>query len=174
MKNLKLSIFALMGMMVLLFSCNDADDQVPMLRMQTFEYSFNEGQLVGAATAYVGEHPRNLTARMMVEEQANGMAKITVTLNNTLSGRMYMIHAHDAADPATTPNGTPYNEAPNSNVLSAMVTPQGSTATVEHQSTLSYEQIINNYEGFFVVHDPTQDISTTDLTTYLVLGLFAR
>ena len=174
MKNLKLSIFALMGMMVRLFSCNDADDQVPMLRMQTFEYSFNEGQLVGAATAYVGEHPRNLTARMMVEEQANGMAKITVTLNNTLSGRMYMIHAHDAADPATTPNGTPYNEAPNSNVLSAMVTPQGSTATVEHQSKLSYEQIINNYEGFFVVHDPTQDISTTDLTTYLILGLFAR
>ncbi|UJP65945.1 hypothetical protein [Mongoliitalea daihaiensis] len=174
MKNLKLSMFALMGMMVLLFSCNDSDDQAPMLRMQTFEYNFNEGQLVGAATAYVGEHPRNLTARMVVEEQAGGMAKITVTLNNTLSGRMYMIHAHDAADPATTPNGTPYNEAPNSNVLSAMVTPQGSTAMVEHQSTLSYEQIINNYEGFLVVHDPTQDISTTDLTTYLILGLFAR
>lgn len=173
MKNLKLSIFALAAMAVILFSCNDSDDE-PMLRMQTFDYSFNEGQLAGSATAYEGEHPKNLTARMTVEEQANGMAKITVMLNNTLSGRMYMIHAHDAADPATTPNGTPYNEAPNGNVLSAMVTPQGSTGMVEHQSTLSYDQIINNYEGFLVVHDPTQEISTTDLTTYLILGLFAR
>lgn len=173
MKNLTLSILALMTMLVLITSCNDSDD-MPMLRSQTFEYSFNEGQLVGAATAYVGEHPRNLTARMVVEEQAGGMAKITVTLTNALPGRMYMIHAHDAADPATTPNGTPYNEAPNSNVLSAMVTPQGTTAVVEHQAMLSFDQIVNNYEGFFVVHDPTQDISTTDLTTYLVLGLFAR
>jgi hypothetical protein len=173
MKNLKLSMIALFGMLAILFSCNDSDD-MPMLRSQTFEYSFNEGQLVGAATAYVGQHPRNLGARMLVEEQSNGTAKITITLTNTLSGRMYMIHAHDAANPATTPNGTPYNEAPNSNVLSAMVTPQGSTAVVEHQATLSYDQIINNYEGFLVVHDPTQNISTTDLTTYLILGLFAR
>lgn len=174
MKNLKLSLSALLCTMVLLISCNESDDQQPMLRMETFEYSFNEGQLVGAATAYVGEHPRNLTARMLVEEQPNGMAKITVTLNNTLSGQMYMIHAHDAANPANTPNGTPYNEAPNGNVLSAMVTPQGGSAVVEHQSTLSFDQIVNSYEGFLVVHDPTQDISTTDLTTYLILGVFAR
>lgn len=174
MKNLKLSLYALLCMTVLLISCKDSDDQQPMLRMKTFEYTFNEGQLVGPATAYVGEHPRNLTARMLVEEQPNGRAKITVTLNNTLSGRMYMIHAHDAANPANTPNGTPYNEAPNGNVLSAMVTPQGSSAVVEHQASLSYDQIVNNYEGFLVVHDPTQDISTTDLTTYLILGVFAR
>lgn len=172
MKNLKLSMYALLCMMVLLFSCKE--DEQPMLRMKTFDYNFNVGQLAGPATAYNGEHPKNLTARMVVEEQPNGRAKITLTLTNTMPGKMYMIHAHDAANPANTPNGTPYNEAPNGNVLSAMVTPQGNSAVVEQESTLSFDQIVNTYEGFLVVHDPTQPISTTDLTTYLILGLFAR
>jgi len=162
-----------MAALVVMVGCNKDDDE-PMLRSMAFDYSFNEGQLVGPATAYDGEHPRNLSARMEVMEMPNGTAKIMLTLNNTLPGQMYMIHAHDMADPETTPNGTPYNEAPNSNVLSEMVTPQGTTAMVEHNTTLTYDELLQNYDGFLVVHDPTQDISTTDLTTYLILGVVAR
>ncbi|HSJ69855.1 MAG TPA: hypothetical protein VK921_19395, partial [Anditalea sp.] len=67
-----------------------------------------------------------------------------------------------------------YNEAPNANVLVEMVTPQGTSATVEHNSTLTYDELLQNYDGFLVVHDPTQDLSTVDLTTYLILGVVAR
>ena len=159
--------------LMILAGCNKEDDE-PMLRSMAFDYSFNEGQLVGPATAYDGEHPRNLSARMEVMEMPNGTAKIMVTLNNTLPGQMYMIHSHDMADPESTPNGTPYNEAPNANVLVEMVTPQGTSATVEHNSTLTYDELLQNYDGFLVVHDPTQDLSTVDLTTYLILGVVAR
>lgn len=148
----------------------------PELRTESFDYSFNEGQLLDDPnTAYEGEHSRDLTATMVVEEMLNGKATITVTLNNTLDGTDYPVHTHDAADPSTTPNGTPYNETPNSDILAAAVNGNGGSAsvTVETEET-DYLTLINEYEGFFVVHDPTQDISTTDLTTYLVLGLTAR
>ncbi|KEO74754.1 hypothetical protein EL17_03500 [Anditalea andensis] len=169
----KIPLLMALACMIIVSSCNKEDDE-PMLRSQVFEYSFNDGQLVGPATSYVGEHPRNLSARMEVMEMPNGMAKIMVTLNNTMAGQMYMIHAHDMADPDTTPNGTPYNETPNANVLSEMVTPQGTTAMVEHLTMLTYDQLLQEYDGFLVVHDPTQPLSTTDLTTYLILGVVAR
>ena len=175
MKNFmnRFPLFVALAAMTIVVGCNKDDDE-PMLRSQTFDYAFNEGQLVGPTTAYDGEHPRNLTARMEVMEMPNGTARVMVTLNNTLPGQMYMLHAHDMADPATTPNGTPYNETPNGNVLAEMVTPQGTTAMVEHTSTLTYDQLLNNYDGFLVVHDPTQALSTVDLTTYLILGVVAR
>jgi len=169
----KFPLLMVLAALMIVAACNKEDDE-PMLRSMAFDYTFNEGQLVGPTTAYSGQHPRNLTARMEVMEMPNGTAKIMLMLNNTLPGQMYMIHAHDMADPATTPNGTPYNETPNSNVLSEMVTPQGASAMVEHNTTLTYDELLNNYDGFLVVHDPTQAISTTDLTTYLILGVVAR
>lgn len=146
------------------------------LRSETFEYDFNEGQLLDdPETAYEGDHSRDLSAEMMVEELATGKAKITVTLNNTLDGENYPVHSHDAADPDTTENGTPYNETPNADIFAKAITGNGGSAsTMNETQEVSYLELINKYEGFFVVHDPTQPISTTDLTTYLVLGLTAR
>ncbi len=153
-------------------ACNDDDDE-PMLRTETFNYAFNTGQ-VGEGTAYSGDHPSNFSASITLSEQANGTTNVTVTLNNTLQGRMYMVHAHDGADPATTPNGTPYNETPNADVLVAMINGNGGTASQTSLSSFSFDQLTETYAGFFVVHDPTQDLSTTDLTTYLTVGAFAR
>jgi len=155
---------------------DDLAEGTPEVRSETFNYDFNEGQLLDDSnTAYAGDHSRDLSATMVVEEMLNGKATITVTLNNTLDGFDYPVHTHDAADPNTTPNGTPYNETPNSDILAAAVNGNGGSAsvTVETDET-GYLTLINEYEGFFVVHDPTQEISTTDLTTYLVLGLTAR
>ncbi|MEX0608171.1 MAG: hypothetical protein WD016_04590 [Balneolaceae bacterium] len=144
------------------------------LRTESFSYGFNEGQLLDDdETAYGGDHPRNLSATLLIEEKGNGNAIVTVSLENTLEGFDYMVHAHDAADPATTPNGTPYNETPNGNVFAGMLEGGGSVE-LSNDTDVSYLELINEYEGFFVVHDPTQDLSTTDLTTYLVLGSFAQ
>lgn len=44
----------------------------------------------------------------------------------------------------------------------------------ENEPAISFTELTRNYEGFLVVHDPTQAISTVDLTTYLVVGAFAR
>lgn len=132
----------------------------------TFDYAFSSG--------YSGSHPTTLDAMMEVEEIDNNSSRITVTLTNTLDGEMYMIHAHDAADANNTPNGTPYNETPNSGVFVQMVNGNGGTVEVSQVANMSYEDITGMYEGFFVVHDPTQAISTTDISTYLVVGAFAR
>lgn len=145
------------------------------LRSVTYNYAFNEGQLLGDSdTAYRGEHDRNISAEMRIEEQENGMATIIVTLQNTIDGEIYPVHAHDAADPSSTPNGTPYNETPNAGIFAQMLEGNGSTAMVENETELSYDELVDDYEGFFVVHDPTQEISTVDLTTYLILGTFAQ
>lgn len=152
---------------------DDTPDTPTEMKSETYDYNFNNGQLV-AGTAYAGTHMDNLTASMMVEETGDNTAKITVTLENTVDGEMYMIHAHDAADPSSTPNGTPYNETPNSAVFTQMLTGNGSSVSVSQTVNMSFDEITTSYEGFFVVHDPLQSISTTDLTTYLVLGTFAR
>lgn len=102
------------------------------------------------------------------------MAKDTVTIENGINSMQYAVHAHDAADPATTPNGTPYLEAPNGGVFAGMITIAGGSGMRAVETEMPYSMLFNDYEGFFVVHDPMQDLSTTDLTTYLVLGLFAR
>jgi len=144
------------------------------LRAESFEYAFNEGQLLGDNdTAYDGDHPRNLSAILTIEERGNGNATVTITLNNTLDGFDYAVHSHDAADPGTTPNNTPYNETPNGDVFAGAIMGNGGEARESNETDISFTELVNEYEAFLVVHDPTQDISTTDLTTYLVLGSFA-
>lgn len=150
----------------------DTDDS-GMMRSASYMYEFNNGQVVPTA-AYEGMHMDNLTATMKVEEKSSASVEISVTLENTVQGEMYMIHAHDAADPATTPNGTPYNETPNSEILVQMVTGNGGSVTVSQMVNKSYDYITNDYSGFFVVHDPLQQISTTNISTYLIVGTFAR
>lgn len=139
----------------------------------TYNYEFNNGQVVASA-AYDGMHMDNLSAQMTVQELSSTQSKITVTLTNTVSGEMYHIHAHDAADPATTPNGTPYNETPNSMVFTQHATGNGGSVSVSQTVDMTYAEITSTYEGFLVVHDPLQAVSTTDISTYLVVGSFAR
>lgn len=142
--------------------------------VSNFAYEFNNGQVV-ASGSHDGNHSDELTATMKVEELSGNQTKITVSLNNTIWGEIYHVHAHDAADPATTPNGTPYNETPNANVFSQEIHGIGGVEVSAHQIiNQSYNDVINNYNGFLVVHDPFQSVSTTDLSTYLVLGTFAR
>ncbi len=160
-----------------LTSCKKEEPEVtpvtPAAKSMTYDYEFNNGQVVASA-AYDGTHKDDMTAKIKVEENSAGKAKITVTLNNTINGEMYMIHSHDAADPTTTPNGTPYNETPNSDVFTQMVTGNGASVSVSQTSTMTYAQITSSYDAFFVVHDPLQAISTTDISTYLFVGAFAR
>lgn len=145
------------------------------LRSETFAYAFNEGQLLdNPGTAYIGEHARNLMAELQLEERADGGANVTVTLMNTLQGEAYPVHAHDFADPATTPSGTPYNETPNGDVFAGAIMGTGGAASLTVQSTMPYLELVEDYGAFLVVHDPTQGLSTTDLTTYLILGIFAE
>jgi len=152
-----------------MMSCNKDDEK----ESKTFNYAFNTGQL-GAGSAYSGTHPSNFSVTMKVDEMEDNMTRITVTLMNTLNGETYMIHAHDAADPTTTPNGTPYNESPNSGVFVQMAAGNGSDVTISQEVGRSFNDIVSGYDGFFVVHDPTQTMSTTQLSTYLVVGKFAR
>ncbi|TNE78763.1 MAG: hypothetical protein EP332_13385 [Bacteroidetes bacterium] len=167
-------ILPLMAILVL-SACKKEEEMadMPTYKSSSYDYAFNTGQ-VGAGTAYDGMHPKNLTAKLMLEEQADGKTKVTLTLMNTVDGEMYMVHAHDAADPNTTPNGTPYNETPNSSVLVGMVNGNGGTVSYSQVSSMSYADLTATYSGFLVVHDPMQSISTTDLTTYLVVGSFSR
>lgn len=160
-----------MGLVSILFtSCKDDDED---LRSMTYTYAFNTGQ-VGAGTAYSGTHPGTLTATLTIDEMDDGGSMVTVKLTNTIAGETYAIHAHDAADPATTPNGTPYNETPNSNLLVRMTDGTGGELTATQETDMSYDMITTEYEGFFVVHDPLQPINTADISTYLVVGSFAR
>lgn len=145
------------------------------LRSSSFEYAFNEGQLLdNEATIYNGDHPRNFSATLDIQERGNGMANVMVTIHNTLDGFNYPVHVHDAADPSTTPNGTPYNETPNGDVFVAMIAGNGDSNSSTVQTEMMYSELLEEFEAFFVVHDPTQDISTTDLSTYLVVGVFAQ
>jgi hypothetical protein len=159
-------------------SCSDDDPVVadvvtPTLKSATFDYKFNTGQISPAFT-YTGEHAKTLAASIKLEEQAAGTPKVTVTLNNTLDAKTYNVHAHDAADAATTPNKTPYNETPNADVFAKSVVGNGGTVSVSQVSTKSYAELTATYKGFFVVHDPLQAISTKNPATYVILGSFAR
>lgn len=163
---LSLAVFALL----LMPSCKEED---PVYEMTSYSYTVHNGQAVAAAP-YGGSHPTDFSANLALEELENGNTKITVTLNNTIDGATYHLHAHDAADAASTPNGTPYNETPNSDILAQMIEGNGSTVTITQEATMGYTELTSSYEGFFVVHDPLQAISTTDITSYLVVGGFAR
>lgn len=168
----------LLGAGLFLASCKKDEEPEPEptpdpMMSATYDYEFNNGQVVASA-AYDGMHNDNLHATMMVEELSDNESKITVTVHNTVSGENYMVHAHDAADPTTTPNGTPYDETPNSSVFVQMGTGNGGDLTLSQNVSMSYSAITSSYEGFFVIHDPLQAVNTADISTYLVVGSFAR
>ncbi|HCS21306.1 MAG TPA: hypothetical protein DIW47_12225 [Bacteroidetes bacterium] len=167
-----LLILPLMAVLVL-SSCKKDEDEPVAMKSKTYNYAFNTGQ-VGAGTEYDGTHAKNLTAMITLDELSGGKTKVTVSLMNTMNGEMYMVHSHDAADPMSTPNGTPYNESPNANVLVGMVSGNGGTASYSQESNMSFDALTTQYNGFFVVHDPLQQVSTTDLSTYLIVAAFAR
>jgi len=163
---------------LILGSFGESLDAAPSsLRSASFDYAFNEGQLLGDSdTAYDagGDHPRNLSAVLDIEERGTGKANVTVTLQNTLNGEEYAVHAHDMADPEETPNGTPYNESPNGDVFAQAIAGTGGAASHTFESDMMYAELVADYEAFLVVHDPTQELSTVDLSTYLVLGIFGQ
>lgn len=146
-------------------SCEQNDE--PELKTMTYNYAFNTGQL-NSAYAYSGSHPTDLSAKLMLAEQADGKTKITVTLMNAQAGQTYAVHAHDKVTPGA--NGLPYNQAPNGMVYVQMIA-NGEASMV---SDKSFTELTTEYEGFFVIHDPMQAINTADPTTYVVLGNFAR
>ncbi|PCJ67486.1 MAG: hypothetical protein COA58_03980 [Bacteroidetes bacterium] len=170
------STLALLLILVSVSSCSD-DDQpdpiAPTLKTATYNYDFNTGQ-VASTFAYAGTHSNTLSADILLEEQANGQTRVTLTLNNTMTGETYHIHSHDAADPDTTPNGTPYNETPNGNVFVQQIDGNGGSVSASQMSTETFADLTTTYDGFLVVHDPLQAVSTVDPTTYVILGLFAR
>lgn len=155
-----------------LVSCSEDDGTDGEMMSMTYDYAFHNGQTVASAP-YDGTHDGTLSAQLMLEEMDGG-TMVTVVLMNTVDGEMYPVHAHDAADPATTPNGTPYNESPNSDLLVQMASGNGGTVAVSQMTDMTYEEITMSYEGFLVVHDPLQDINTADISTYLIVGSFAR
>lgn len=178
MKFSKLTITALLITAGLSFtSCKkekmEDEPQGSNLMSKTYNYEFNNGQVVSTA-AYAGQHNDDLMGSLKLEELDNGKTKITLTLTNTVNGQVYNVHAHDAADPTTTPNGTPYNETPNSSILVQQVTGNGGEVSVSQESSMSYSNLTSSYDGFLVVHDPLQAMSTTDISTYLIVGSFAR
>ncbi len=153
----------------LMASCTET----PELESKTITYQFNNGQLVPTAP-YSGYHNSNLSATMTISELESGMTSITVALMNTMDGETYPMHAHDAADASTTPNGTPYNESPNGDIFATVIVGNGGTATITEETAIEYDELVNNYEGFFVVHDPLQAVNTADITTYLIVSSFAK
>lgn len=175
-KHLSLPILAI-AVLVGTQSCKK-DEMEPVIPQpaameSTYNYEFNNGQVIPTA-AYDGTHMDNVTGTIKVTELTSSTSRITVTLTNTISGETYHTHAHDAADPTTTPNGTPYNETPNTAVYTQMIMGNGGTASMSQDVSMSYSAITSSYEGFFVVHDPLQGVTTTDISTYLIVGSFAR
>ena len=129
---------------LILGSCKKEENEpeptpTPTLEMMssTYEYEFNNGQVVPTA-AYDGMHMDNMMATMTVEEMGASETQISVTLTNTVDGETYMVHAHDAADPANTPNGTPYDETPNADVFVQMANGNGGSVTVTQTVSMSY------------------------------------
>lgn len=158
---------------ILTTSCSKDDDDDDTLRTQTFQYEMHNGQVVPSAP-YAGVHPSDFPVTLQLEELENGNTNITVTIQKSLDGVRYHMHAHDAADPTTTPNGTPYVEAPNGDIFAQALDGNGGSVSISQEANRSFDELINDYNGFFVVHDPLQAISTTDLGTFLVVGGFAR
>lgn len=170
MNNSIFKIFSLfLFFAVALTSCTEQVE----LDSKTIIYQFHNGQTVPTAP-YTGYHSSDLTAEMTIDELEDNRSEITIRLNNTMDGETYHIHAHDAADPATTPNGTPYNESPNSDVLAGMLVGNGGSVTLTQETDMEYSEIVSTYEGFFVVHDPLQAINTADITSYVIVGAFAK
>lgn len=155
--------FLTASLMLLVFSIafTSCEEKVE-LRETTYNYAFNAN--------YGGTHANSLTADVMLNEMEDGTTKITVTLNNAINGEEYPVHVHDAD--ASQPNG--YNPSPNAAILATMITASGTTATTEVTSQKSYLELTNDYDGFFVVHDPLQAVDVTDPATFVVVDAFPK
>lgn len=159
MKRFKFFAIALVGVAVTLVAC----EKTPEPKTTTQDYPFS--------SIYVGSHSSMTGSIKFTEDGSN--TKLTVTLNNTMNATDYNLHVHDYADTASTPNNTPYNETPNSSILVGTIAGNGGTVSKDFTAMHTYDYLMDTYAGgYFVVHDPTQTISTTDLTTYLIVGAF--
>lgn len=171
--HLRKNIFT--GCFIILFSiaCNNNDDDAESLPLPsaTFAYSFNEGEAFGGST-YQGTHPRNLSASLQLQALDTGGTKLTVTLYNTLAGESYATHAHNARD--TTNGGNPYEFLVNTTILNQNPTGTGDSVQAVHYTPREFKFLVNEYQGYLVIHDPLQPINTNDPTTLLILGKFAR
>jgi hypothetical protein len=166
MKSFVIKSLFLLALAVGFMSCEKEAE----MQSKTFNYSFNTGQL-DTAYAYptAGAHPNTINAELKLDEMADGTTKVSVTLTGALDST-YAVHAHDVS----TGTALPYNRTPNALVYAAPVVVSGGTGTSFQISTSSFEALTTTYDGFFVVHDPTQAVNTADPTTYVVLGTFAR
>lgn len=172
-KNLIINSLFLVVLLAAFTSCQK-DDNVDEKESKTFTYDFNTGQ-VNTAYAYdatVGTHPNTLKAELTLDEMDDDQTKITVKLMNPVAGQTYMVHSHVKADPNSTPNGTPYIETPDATVFAMPIT--AAEGEKSFTSNMSFEKLTTEYEAFLVVHDPLQPVTTTDPTTYVILGSFAR
>lgn len=162
---------------VSIISCKKDDPEeiivTEYLDSHHYSYTYNTGQ-IAPTFAYTGAHPDDISVNIELEEQDNGDTKITVTINNSIDGETYNVHVHDMADASSTPNGTPYEEVPNGNIFAKQIVGNGGSASASNTSSMSASQLTANYDGFFVIHDPLQAVSTTDPGTFVVLGVFAR
>ena len=170
---LMLLFASLFASLFIFSSCNKDEDMDKVLKTKTFNYQFHNGQIVPSAP-YIGPHPANLSAKMRLEELSNGNTKITVTIENSVNDKMYNIHAHDSADANSTPNGTPYLEAPNSSIFVQGIMGNGGSIMASQEADKSFEELTTKYAGFFVIHDPMQGISTSNISTFLIVSSFAR
>lgn len=164
MKNFVIKSLFLLTLVVGFMSCEKEAE----MQSKTYNYSFNTGQ-AAAAYAYSGSHPNTIAAELKLDEMADGTTKVSVTLTGA-NDATYMVHAHDVSSTGT----LPYNQTPNGNVYATPIAVTSGTGTSSQISTMSFEALTTTYDGFFVVHDPTQAINTADPTTYVVLGTFAR
>lgn len=142
--------------------------------LSRYSYRLNNGE-AKAGTAYRGQHSTDFSARLEVKEAANGKLLLQVTLHNTRAGETYLVHAHDAADSAQTPQGLPYREEPNTDLLALQIQGNGGTISQSQETAAySYEEIVSDYQGFLIVHDPLQPVAIADWSSFLSLGTFAR
>lgn len=145
---------------VLFGACKKDDDEERATK--TYSYTFNVGAI---GESYVGTHPKTMASQVTITEQANGKSKLTVMLTNTLSGKTYNVHFHEAMAGST----PPYNQTPRYIIT---VTGNGSTAINAVVLSDSFETLTAAFKGFYVVHDPTQTLSTTDFKTFLIVGAY--
>ena len=145
---------------MLLAACEKDDDK--KMAAKTYSYTFNTGAI---GESYVGTHPKTMASQVTVTEQANGKSKLTVMLTNTLSGKTYNVHLHEAMAGST----PPYNQMPKYIIT---VTGNGTTAANTVVLSDSFETLTAAFKGFYVVHDPTQTLSTTDFKTFLIVGTY--
>ncbi|MGB0177523.1 MAG: hypothetical protein ACPF9D_10175, partial [Owenweeksia sp.] len=137
----KMFMVAMLATAFAFTSCSkDDDDTEEPKKSMTYNYNLS--------AAYSGTHSADFNAVLKVTEIDANSSKVEVTLNNTVDGEMYMIHSHDAADASTTPNGTPYNETPNGDVLVQMATGNGGSVTVSQTAKKSYTELTSTYNAF--------------------------